>query len=166
MFCAPRWRRSRANALRGTTAIGAYSPRARERFPVAAPATWAQVERRRSAPMHSRSRGHPQRRRGERKPTWRVSVESVGLRPMPWRRFLGSLAASGVRSASRVRHPMTHLAAPHSGTLCPSPRPRPLRRKFEIETYGSFGAMLISRVLPFLSWRTGYDSKRPSPEGR
>jgi bifunctional non-homologous end joining protein LigD len=30
---------------RGTTAIGAYSPRAREGFPVAAPVTWAQVER-------------------------------------------------------------------------------------------------------------------------
>ena len=28
---------------RGTTAIGAYSPRAREGFPVAAPVTWAQV---------------------------------------------------------------------------------------------------------------------------
>jgi bifunctional non-homologous end joining protein LigD len=30
---------------RGTTAVGAYSPRAREGFPVAAPVTWAQVER-------------------------------------------------------------------------------------------------------------------------
>jgi bifunctional non-homologous end joining protein LigD len=30
---------------RGTTAIGAYSPRAREGFPIAAPVTWAQVER-------------------------------------------------------------------------------------------------------------------------
>jgi len=30
---------------RGTTAIGAYSPRAGEGFPVAAPVTWAQVER-------------------------------------------------------------------------------------------------------------------------
>jgi bifunctional non-homologous end joining protein LigD len=30
---------------RGTTAIGAYSPRSREGFPVAAPVTWAQVER-------------------------------------------------------------------------------------------------------------------------
>ena len=29
---------------RGTTAIGAYSPRAREGFPVAAPVTWAEVE--------------------------------------------------------------------------------------------------------------------------
>jgi bifunctional non-homologous end joining protein LigD len=29
---------------RGTTAIGAFSPRAREGFPVAAPVTWAQVE--------------------------------------------------------------------------------------------------------------------------
>ena len=28
---------------RGTTSIGAYSPRAREGFPVAAPVTWAQV---------------------------------------------------------------------------------------------------------------------------
>jgi bifunctional non-homologous end joining protein LigD len=30
---------------RGTTAIGAYSPRVREGFPIAAPVTWAQVER-------------------------------------------------------------------------------------------------------------------------
>lgn len=30
---------------RGTTAVGAYSPRAQNRFPVAAPVTWAQVER-------------------------------------------------------------------------------------------------------------------------
>jgi bifunctional non-homologous end joining protein LigD len=30
---------------RGTTAAGAYSPRAREGFPVAAPVTWAQAER-------------------------------------------------------------------------------------------------------------------------
>jgi bifunctional non-homologous end joining protein LigD len=30
---------------RGTTAVGAYSPRAREGFPLAAPVTWAQVER-------------------------------------------------------------------------------------------------------------------------
>lgn len=30
---------------RGTTAIGAYSPRARERFPIAAPVTWARIER-------------------------------------------------------------------------------------------------------------------------
>ncbi len=30
---------------RGTTAVGAYSPRAREAFPVAAPVTWAQIER-------------------------------------------------------------------------------------------------------------------------
>jgi bifunctional non-homologous end joining protein LigD len=29
---------------RGTTAIGAYSPRAREGFPIAAPVTWTQVE--------------------------------------------------------------------------------------------------------------------------
>jgi bifunctional non-homologous end joining protein LigD len=29
---------------RGTTAVGAYSPRAREGFPLAAPVTWAQVE--------------------------------------------------------------------------------------------------------------------------
>jgi bifunctional non-homologous end joining protein LigD len=30
---------------RGTTAIGAYSPRAREGFPVAAPVTWCDIER-------------------------------------------------------------------------------------------------------------------------
>jgi bifunctional non-homologous end joining protein LigD len=30
---------------RGTTAVGAYSPRAREGFPIAAPLTWGQVER-------------------------------------------------------------------------------------------------------------------------
>ena len=30
---------------RGTTAIGTYSPRARERFPIAAPVTWARIER-------------------------------------------------------------------------------------------------------------------------
>ena len=30
---------------RGTTAIGAYAPRVREGFPIAAPVTWAQVER-------------------------------------------------------------------------------------------------------------------------
>jgi bifunctional non-homologous end joining protein LigD len=30
---------------RGTTAVGAYSPRARPGFPIAAPVTWAQVER-------------------------------------------------------------------------------------------------------------------------
>jgi bifunctional non-homologous end joining protein LigD len=30
---------------RGTTAIGAYSPRAREGFPIAAPVTWKQIER-------------------------------------------------------------------------------------------------------------------------
>jgi bifunctional non-homologous end joining protein LigD len=30
---------------RGTTAIGTYSPRAREGFPIAAPVTWRQVER-------------------------------------------------------------------------------------------------------------------------
>ena len=30
---------------RGTTAIGAYSPRARPRFPIAVPATWRQVEK-------------------------------------------------------------------------------------------------------------------------
>ena len=29
---------------RGTTAVGAYSPRAREGFPVAAPATWKELE--------------------------------------------------------------------------------------------------------------------------
>jgi bifunctional non-homologous end joining protein LigD len=29
---------------RGTTAIGAYSPRARPRFPVAAPVTWRDIE--------------------------------------------------------------------------------------------------------------------------
>jgi bifunctional non-homologous end joining protein LigD len=29
---------------RGTTAIGAYSPRARAGFPIAAPVTWKQVE--------------------------------------------------------------------------------------------------------------------------
>jgi bifunctional non-homologous end joining protein LigD len=29
---------------RGTTAVGAYSPRARPGFPIAAPASWAQVE--------------------------------------------------------------------------------------------------------------------------
>ena len=29
---------------RGTTAVGAYSPRAREDFPVAAPVTWKAVE--------------------------------------------------------------------------------------------------------------------------
>src|ERR1700712_289552 len=29
---------------RGTTAIGVYSPRARERFPIAAPVTWSRVE--------------------------------------------------------------------------------------------------------------------------
>jgi bifunctional non-homologous end joining protein LigD len=29
---------------RGTTAVGAYSPRAREGFPIAAPETWKQVE--------------------------------------------------------------------------------------------------------------------------
>ena len=49
---------------RGTTAVGAYSPRARERFTVAAPRgrKWSGA----SVRMHSRSRGHPQRRRGER----------------------------------------------------------------------------------------------------
>lgn len=30
---------------RGTTAIGTYSPRAREHFPIAAPVTWARIER-------------------------------------------------------------------------------------------------------------------------
>ena len=30
---------------RGTTAIGTYSPRARERFPIAAPVTWARIEK-------------------------------------------------------------------------------------------------------------------------
>jgi bifunctional non-homologous end joining protein LigD len=30
---------------RGTTAVGAYSPRVREGFPIAAPVTWKQVER-------------------------------------------------------------------------------------------------------------------------
>lgn len=30
---------------RGTTAIGTYSPRAREGFPIAAPVTWARIER-------------------------------------------------------------------------------------------------------------------------
>jgi bifunctional non-homologous end joining protein LigD len=30
---------------RGTTAVGAYSPRARAGFPIAAPVTWTQVER-------------------------------------------------------------------------------------------------------------------------
>jgi bifunctional non-homologous end joining protein LigD len=29
---------------RGTTAIGAWSPRAREGFPIAAPVTWSQIE--------------------------------------------------------------------------------------------------------------------------
>ncbi|MFL4971913.1 MAG: hypothetical protein ACJ8EU_24555, partial [Xanthobacteraceae bacterium] len=29
---------------RGTTAIGAYSPRAKPEFPVAAPVTWREVE--------------------------------------------------------------------------------------------------------------------------
>jgi bifunctional non-homologous end joining protein LigD len=29
---------------RGTTAIGAYSPRAREGFPIAAPVTWSRIE--------------------------------------------------------------------------------------------------------------------------
>jgi bifunctional non-homologous end joining protein LigD len=29
---------------RGTTAIGVYSPRGRERFPIAAPVTWSRVE--------------------------------------------------------------------------------------------------------------------------
>jgi bifunctional non-homologous end joining protein LigD len=30
---------------RGTTAVGAYSPRVREGFPIAAPVTWREVER-------------------------------------------------------------------------------------------------------------------------
>lgn len=30
---------------RGTTAVGAYSPRARPGFPIAAPVTWREVER-------------------------------------------------------------------------------------------------------------------------
>jgi bifunctional non-homologous end joining protein LigD len=30
---------------RGTTAVGAYSPRVRQGFPIAAPVTWKQVER-------------------------------------------------------------------------------------------------------------------------
>jgi bifunctional non-homologous end joining protein LigD len=30
---------------RGTTAVGAYSPRTREGFPIAAPVSWRQVER-------------------------------------------------------------------------------------------------------------------------
>jgi bifunctional non-homologous end joining protein LigD len=30
---------------RGTTAVGAYSPRVREGFPIAAPVTWKKVER-------------------------------------------------------------------------------------------------------------------------
>ena len=30
---------------RGTTAVGAYSPRARQGFPVAAPVTWKDIER-------------------------------------------------------------------------------------------------------------------------
>jgi bifunctional non-homologous end joining protein LigD len=29
---------------RGTTAVGAYSPRAREGFPIAAPVSWRQIE--------------------------------------------------------------------------------------------------------------------------
>jgi bifunctional non-homologous end joining protein LigD len=30
---------------RGTTAVGTYSPRVREGFPIAAPVTWRDVER-------------------------------------------------------------------------------------------------------------------------
>ena len=30
---------------RGTTAVGAYSPRVRQGFPIAAPVTWSEVER-------------------------------------------------------------------------------------------------------------------------
>jgi bifunctional non-homologous end joining protein LigD len=30
---------------RGTTAVGAYSPRARAGFPIAAPVTWREIER-------------------------------------------------------------------------------------------------------------------------
>ena len=42
---------------RGTTAVGAYSPRARAGFPVAAPVTWRQVEN--GVPPHSYSMERP-----------------------------------------------------------------------------------------------------------
>jgi bifunctional non-homologous end joining protein LigD len=41
---------------RGTTAVGAYSPRARPGFPIAAPATWAAVERGVSSETYSLSK--------------------------------------------------------------------------------------------------------------
>ena len=49
---------------RGNTAIGAWSPRARPGFPVAAPVTWKQVEQ--GIRADAFSMGSPFRRRGEK----------------------------------------------------------------------------------------------------
>ncbi|WP_201270037.1 DNA ligase D [Sinorhizobium meliloti] len=48
---------------RGTTAVGTYSPRARPGFPVAAPATWEEIERRIKPDAFTMTRP-PRRRRG------------------------------------------------------------------------------------------------------
>lgn len=48
---------------RGTTAVGTYSPRARSGFPVAAPVTWKEIERRIKPDAFTMSRP-PRRRRG------------------------------------------------------------------------------------------------------
>jgi bifunctional non-homologous end joining protein LigD len=45
---------------RGTTAVGAYSPRVREGFPIAAPVSWKQVER--GIRPDARKMEHPLRR--------------------------------------------------------------------------------------------------------
>jgi bifunctional non-homologous end joining protein LigD len=49
---------------RGTTAVGAYSPRVRERFPIAAPATWNQVAR--GIPPDAFTMSHPFRQSNDR----------------------------------------------------------------------------------------------------
>src|SRR5437763_1113394 len=52
---------------RGTTAIGAYSPRARPGFPVAAPVTWREVEH--GVRPGDFTMAHPPRRARRRRPS-------------------------------------------------------------------------------------------------
>ena len=58
---------------RGTTAVGAYSPRARSGFPIAAPVTWRQIEHGVRADAYSMQQPFPPRGLKLRRRTGRSS---------------------------------------------------------------------------------------------